>query len=97
MVYLLEGKQGKLIKGQKVTIPPWAHHTFWSDKDSEVGLDVTVTVHGGPNPGFDDDFGESMMDTAHEANLRFARCETQSATSVSPTIPNPGIVLKVRL
>jgi len=56
LCYDLDGKQGKLQAGETVTIPPYHYHTFWSDPDSGVDLDVHITVSGGPNPGFDETF-----------------------------------------
>ncbi|KIK68942.1 hypothetical protein GYMLUDRAFT_34965 [Collybiopsis luxurians FD-317 M1] len=56
LCYDLDGKQGKLHAGETVTIPPYHYHTFWSDPESGVDLDVHITVSGGPNPGFDDTF-----------------------------------------
>ncbi|KAJ1022421.1 hypothetical protein NDA16_003410 [Ustilago loliicola] len=56
LCYLIDGKQGKLQAGQKVNIPPYRPHTFWSDPDSKKDLHVHITVRGGPNPGFDEDF-----------------------------------------
>lgn len=51
LCYLIDGKQGKLQAGQKVNIPPYRPHTFWSDPDSGKDLHVHITVRGGPNPG----------------------------------------------
>jgi len=56
LCYLLNGKEGKLLAGESVTIPPYQYHTFWSDPESGVDLDVHITVSGGPNAGFDDTF-----------------------------------------
>ncbi|KAF7289347.1 RNA-binding protein [Mycena indigotica] len=56
LCYLLDGKEGKLRAGESVTIVPGRWHTFWSDPDSGVDLDVNITVRGGPNPGFDEKF-----------------------------------------
>ncbi|WVR08523.1 hypothetical protein IAU60_005578 [Kwoniella sp. DSM 27419] len=56
MVYVLDGKEGTLDPGQTVTVPPLRSHTFWSDESGNEDLDVTITVRGGPNPGFDESF-----------------------------------------
>ncbi|SNX85911.1 uncharacterized protein MEPE_04620 [Melanopsichium pennsylvanicum] len=54
LCYLIDGKQG--TSSQKVNIPPYRPHTFWSDPQSGQDLDFHITVSGGPNPGFDEDF-----------------------------------------
>ncbi|KAF5388770.1 hypothetical protein D9757_005630 [Collybiopsis confluens] len=56
LCYDLNGEQGKLRAGESVTIPPYHYHTFWSDPEAGVDLDVHITVSGGPNAGFDDTF-----------------------------------------
>ncbi|KAJ7575811.1 hypothetical protein C8J56DRAFT_974663 [Mycena floridula] len=56
LCYDLDGKEGKLTAGEKCTILPHQYHTFWSDPDAGVDLDVHITVSGGPNSGFDDTF-----------------------------------------
>ncbi|KAK4055566.1 hypothetical protein OIV83_000112 [Microbotryomycetes sp. JL201] len=53
--YIIDGKQGTLQAGQKVSIPPFKNHTFWNASDTE-SLDVHITVRGGQNPGFDETF-----------------------------------------
>ncbi|KAE9383493.1 hypothetical protein BT96DRAFT_1009108 [Gymnopus androsaceus JB14] len=56
LCYLLNGKEGKLLAGESVTISPYQYHTFWSDPESGVDLVVHISVSGGPNTGFDDTF-----------------------------------------
>ncbi|KAJ7189551.1 hypothetical protein GGX14DRAFT_484745 [Mycena pura] len=56
LCYILDGKEGKLQAGESVTIVPGRWHTFWSDPEAGVDLDVNITVRGGPNPGFDETF-----------------------------------------
>ncbi|KAF9030095.1 hypothetical protein BDZ89DRAFT_985623 [Hymenopellis radicata] len=56
LCYDLDGTLGKLTAGETVTIAPGRYHTFWSDPDSGVDLDVHISVRGGPNAGFDEVF-----------------------------------------
>jgi len=58
LCYVLDGKEGKLKEGESVVITPHRLHTFWSDPESGVDLDVNITVQGGPgsNSGFDERF-----------------------------------------
>ncbi|PWN91862.1 hypothetical protein FA10DRAFT_265694 [Acaromyces ingoldii] len=56
LCYLIDGKEGKLLAGQKTSIPPHRPHTFWSDPETGEDLIVNITVRGGPNAGFDEDF-----------------------------------------
>ncbi|CAO1615367.1 unnamed protein product [Parajaminaea phylloscopi] len=54
--YLIDGVEGKLQEGEKVSIPPYRPHTFWNDETTGKDLVVNITVQGGPNPGFDETF-----------------------------------------
>jgi hypothetical protein len=77
MNYIVDGKEGKLTQGGTVSIPPHVPHTFWNAKGSEEELDVEITVTGGPNPGFDERFGESSLYLLCSLNIWLVRqfCE----------------------
>ncbi|PWN87930.1 hypothetical protein FA10DRAFT_269207 [Acaromyces ingoldii] len=56
LCYKIDGKLGKLKPGQTAVIPPHRPHTFWCDPESGQDLEVYITVRGGDNAGFDEDF-----------------------------------------
>lgn len=51
LCYKINGKLGKLQKGEKTSIPPHVPHTFWNDVETGTDLEVWITVTGGDNPG----------------------------------------------
>lgn len=56
LCYKIDGKEGKLQPGQKAVIPPHRAHTFWNDPSTGTDLHVHITVKGGDNAGFDEEF-----------------------------------------
>jgi len=63
LAYLLDGKEGKLEAGEKLTIPPYKCHTFWINSSSGKDLVVHISVRGGENPGFDETFVRNFYGT----------------------------------
>ena len=56
LCYKIDGVEGKLQAGEKRSIPTYQRHTFWSDPSTGKDLEVLITVSGGENEGFSDDF-----------------------------------------
>ncbi|KAH8077451.1 hypothetical protein HD553DRAFT_278580, partial [Filobasidium floriforme] len=56
LCYKIDGKFGRLQPGQSIRIPTYVKHTFWNDPETGKDLEVHVTVEGGDNDGFSDDF-----------------------------------------
>jgi len=56
LCYKINGKQGRLHPGKSTVIPTYVKHTFWNDPETGEDLDVHITVEGGDNDGFSDDF-----------------------------------------
>lgn len=51
LAYKIDGKTGKLTKGEKKSIGPGIAHTFWNSVEEGQDLEVEITVTGGDNPG----------------------------------------------
>lgn len=56
LCYKIDGKVGRLQQGESIRIPTYVKHTFWNDPETGKDLVVHVTVEGGDNDGFSDDF-----------------------------------------
>ncbi|KAM0749242.1 hypothetical protein T439DRAFT_343373 [Meredithblackwellia eburnea MCA 4105] len=56
LCYVVNGRLGKLEAGQSYTSKAGEWHTFYSDPDLGEDMEVHITVRGGENPGFDENF-----------------------------------------
>ncbi|ORY26950.1 hypothetical protein BCR39DRAFT_497647 [Naematelia encephala] len=61
MLYEIEGRRGVLEKGETFTFPPNTPHTFWSDESTGEDMDITTSIEGGPNVGFDEGFDHNFF------------------------------------
>jgi mannose-6-phosphate isomerase-like protein (cupin superfamily) len=74
LCYKIDGKLGKLEAGQSVTIPTYCRHTFWNDPSTGTDLDVNISVSGGGNDGFSDDFVHNFYGYLSCTFLCCSRC-----------------------
>lgn len=59
-------------------IPTYQRHTFWSDPSDGNDLEVLITVSGGDNEGFSDDFVHNFYGYLSCESRNMGCLETQS-------------------